>query len=69
MASELFIGEYLILYCFERSSSEVMGASNLETVRKAAKLAVYDAMMMKPNSHQVAASSRPETFFGASPPP
>jgi hypothetical protein len=40
-----------------------------ETVRNAAKLAVYEAIMMKPKSHQVAATSRPETFFGASPPP
>ena len=46
-----------------------MGVSNLDTVRKAAKLAVYEAMMMKPKSHHVAATRRPERFFGASPPP
>jgi hypothetical protein len=40
MASELFMGEYLILYCFDRSSNDVMGVSNRETVKKAAKLAV-----------------------------
>ena len=45
------MGEYLILYCFDRSSNDVMGVSNRETVKKAAKLAVYEAMMMNPKSH------------------
>ena len=62
-----FSGEYWILYCLERSSSDSTGVSRRETVRNAAKLAVYEAIMMKPNSHHVAATSRPDRFFGASP--
>ena len=46
-----------------------MGWSNLDTVRKAAKLAVYVAIMMNPNIHQVAATRRPDKARGASPPP
>ena len=49
--------------------NNLIGCSNLDTVRKAAKFAVYDAIMMNPNSHHVAATKRPEMFFGASPPP
>ena len=52
--SDPFIGEYLILYCLVKSSMDSTGVSNRETVRNAAKLAVYDAMMINPNSHQVA---------------
>ena len=60
---------HCILYCLLRSSKLLTGVSSLDTVRKAAKLAVYEAMMMKPKSHHVAATSRPDRFFGASPPP
>ena len=60
---------YSILYCLLRSSKLPTGVSNLDTVRKAAKLAVYEAMMMNPNNHQVAATSLPDKFLGASPPP
>jgi hypothetical protein len=33
--------------------------SKRETVKKAAKLAVYEAIMIKPKSHHVAATKRP----------
>lgn len=69
MAPDPLRGAYWILYCFERSSKDSTGVSNLETVKKAAKLAVYEAMMIKPNNHQVAATRRPDKFLGASPPP
>ena len=62
-------GAYWILYWLARSSSELTGESKRDTVKKAAKLAVYEAMMMKPNSHQVAAIRRPDRCLGASPPP
>ena len=51
---------HFILNWLLRSSRLPTGTSSLETVRKAARLAVYEAMMMNPNSHQVAATSRPE---------
>ena len=40
MASEFTRGEYLILYCLDKSSNDSTGVSNLDTVKKAAKLAV-----------------------------
>lgn len=63
------MGAYCILYCLDKSSNDSTGVSNRETVKKAAKLAVYDAIIIKPNNHQVAATKRPDKFFGASPPP
>ena len=42
---------------------------NLETVRTAAKLAVYEATVMKAKTHQVAAISLPDLALGTSPPP
>ena len=60
MALEPFNGEYWILYCLERSSSDPTGVSRRDTVKKAAKLAVYEAIIMKPKSHHVAATSRPD---------
>jgi len=69
MVSLPLSGAYWILYCDAKSSSELTGDSKRETVRKAAKLAVYDAMMMKPNNHHVAAINLPDRCFGVSPPP
>lgn len=46
IADEPFIGAYKILYCLARSSSDSTGVSRRETVKNAAKLAVYDAIMM-----------------------
>ena len=43
--------------------------SRRDTVRKAARFAVYVAIMMNPNTHQVAAMSLPDSARGASPPP
>lgn len=57
------------MYCFERSSNDSIGESRRDTVRKAARLAVYDAIIIKPKSHQVAATSLPDKLRGASPPP
>ena len=42
---------------------------NKFTVRKAARFAVYVAIIMKPNIHHVAATSLPDSARGASPPP
>jgi len=53
----------------DKSSRDSTGVSNLDTVKKAAKLAVYDAIIMNPKSHHVAATSLPDKFLGASPPP
>lgn len=36
-----------------------MGVSRRDTVRNAAKLAVYEAIIINPNNHQVAATNRP----------
>ena len=58
--SDPFMGEYFILYCLLKSFNDSTGVSSLETVKKAAKFAVYDAMMMNPKSHQVAAQKRPQ---------
>ena len=43
---------YLILVCLARSSADEMGESMRSTVRKAAKLAVYDEIMMSEKNHQ-----------------
>ena len=59
----------LTLNWLARSSSDSTGCSSRDTVRKAARFAVYVAIMMKPNTHQVAASRRPDSARGASPPP
>ena len=47
MAELPFNGAYKILYCFDKSSRDSTGVSKRETVRKAAKFAVYEAIMMK----------------------
>lgn len=44
---------YSILVCLARSSAESIGESILSTVRKAARLAVYDEMMMRVKNHQM----------------
>ena len=56
--SDPFMGEYFILYCLLKSFNDSTGVSSLETVKKAAKFAVYDAMMMNPKSHHVAAQKK-----------
>jgi len=47
IAEEPFNGAYKILYCLAKSSKLSTGVSKRDTVKKAAKLAVYEAMMMK----------------------
>lgn len=66
---ELFMGAYSILYCFAKSSRDSIGVSRRDTVKKAARLAVYDETIINPKSHHTADAKRPERFFGASPPP
>lgn len=57
---------YRILVCFARSSAESMGDSILSTVRKAAKLAVYEEMMMRVKNHQMPPTIRVDRALGMS---
>lgn len=52
---------YLIFVCLARSSAESIGVFILSTVRKAAKLAVYEDMMIKVKNHQTLPTIRPDT--------
>ena len=52
---------YLILVCLAKSSADSIGDSILSTVRKAAKLAVYELIMIKVKNHHIAAIIRVET--------
>lgn len=53
MAEEPFRGAYKILYCLAKSSKDSTGVSKRDTVKKAAKLAVYEAIIMNLNMKQV----------------
>lgn len=44
---------YSILVCLAKSSAESMGESILSTVRKAARLAVYEEIMINVKNHQI----------------
>lgn len=57
---------YRILVCLARSSAESMGDSILSTVRKAAKLAVYEEMMMRVKNHQMPPTIRVDRALGMS---
>lgn len=57
---------YKIFVCLARSSAESIGDSILSTVRKAAKLAVYDEMMMRVKNHQMPPTIRVDRAFGMS---
>lgn len=57
---------YSILVCFARSSAESMGASIRSTVRKAAKLAVQEEMMIKVKNHQIPPTIRVDRALGIS---
>lgn len=48
---------YLIFVCFDKSSALSMGESIRSTVRKAARLAVYDDIMIKVKNHQIPATT------------
>jgi hypothetical protein len=52
---------YLILVCLAKSSTDSIGDSILSTVRKAAKLAVYELIIIKVKNHHIAAIIRVET--------
>jgi hypothetical protein len=52
---------YLILVCLARSSALSIGESILSTVKKAAKLAVYDDIMIRVKNHHIPATMRVET--------
>lgn len=47
---------YLIVCCLERSSAEVMGESIRSTVKKAARLAVYEEIMIRVKNHHMPAT-------------
>lgn len=49
-----------------RSSAESMGDSILSTVRKAARFAVYDEMMIKVKNHQIPPTILVERALGMS---
>lgn len=52
---------YLILVCLARSSALSMGESMRSTVRKAARLAVYEEIMISVKNHHIPATIRVET--------
>ncbi len=49
---------YLMVICFARSSADVIGESMRLTVKKAAKLAVYDEIMINVKNHHKPATMR-----------
>ena len=51
---------YSIWVCFARSSAPLIGVSILSTVRKAAKLAVYEHIKMRANNHHTPPTILPE---------
>lgn len=52
-----FKAPYLIFVCFDKSSALSMGESILSTVRKAARLAVYDDIMINVKNHHIPATT------------
>ena len=52
---------YLILVCLAKSSADSIGDSILSTVRKAARLAVYELIMIRVKNHHIAAIILVET--------
>jgi len=52
---------YLIFVCLAKSSADSMGESMRSTVRKAARLAVYEEIMMRVKNHHMPATIRVET--------
>jgi hypothetical protein len=51
-------------FWFARSSADSMGVAILSTVRKAARLAVYELMMMRVKNHQMPPTMRVEAALG-----
>ncbi len=56
---------YLTLVCLARSSALLMAPSILAAVRKAAKLAVYEEIMMRVKNHHIPATMRVEMALAA----
>lgn len=52
---------YSTSVCLARSSAELIGVTIRSTVRNAAKLAVYDEMMINVKNHQTPPTMRPAT--------
>lgn len=52
---------YLILVCLARSSALSIGESILSTVRNAARLAVYEEIMIRVKNHHIPATILVET--------
>lgn len=55
--------------CLARSSAFSIGVIILSTVRKAARLAVYDEIMIRVKNHQMPPTIRVEAALGFSPEP
>lgn len=66
MVAPSFTAPYSILVCLARSSAESMGDSMRSTVRKAARLAVYEEMMMSVKNHQMPPMMRVDRALGIS---
>ena len=49
---------YLILVCLAKSSADSIGDSIRSTVKKAAKLAVYEEIIIKVKNHHIPATIR-----------
>ena len=56
-------------FCLARSSAFSIGVIIRSTVRKAAKFAVYDEMMIRVKNHQMPPTIRVEAAFGLRPEP
>lgn len=51
---------YSTSVCFDRSSAELIGVTMRSTVKKAAKFAVYEDMMIRVKNHQTPPTIRPD---------
>lgn len=57
-----FKAPYFIFVCFAKSSALSIGESILSTVKKAARLAVYDEIMMSVKNHHIPATTLKKTY-------
>ena len=55
---------YGIFVCFDKSSADSIGLTIRSTVKKAAKLAVYDETSIRMKNHQLAAKTRVDNERG-----
>merc|ERR1719336_732791 len=56
---------YLISFWLARSSAELMGLSSVSTVRKAARLAVYEEIMISAKKNHIPAANLTHRAMGA----